>query len=57
MMRTELRAKLVRKPTRSNSTERRELTGEEVRESLAARARKMLNGEVVASSSWSLQSL
>lgn len=55
-MRTELRAKLVRKPTRANSTERREPTGEEVRVILARRARKILNGEIVESSGWSLQS-
>lgn len=55
-MRTKLRVKLVRKPTRSIIAGRKELTGEDVRTSLASRASKMLNGEVVGSSSWSLQS-
>lgn len=55
-MRTELRVRLVRKPTRANSTTRPEATGEEVRASLASRARKILKGERVESSGWSLQS-
>ena len=55
-MRTELRVRLVRKPTRANSAKRPEATGEEVRASLATRARKILNGEQVESNGWSLQS-
>lgn len=55
-MRTELRVRLVRKATPANSIKKRELTGEEVRVSLATRARKILNGEPVESSGWRLLS-